>query len=394
MSAGTGSEMATATRSLPAAAYTDPLLYEQEVTEIFGRAWSLAGHVSELASPGQYVTTNVGREPVVVVRGHDGELRAMSNVCRHRASLILEGIGATRSVMRCPYHAWTYELTGQLAAAPSARGFACFDRDSVALPRFRTGEVAGLVFCCCDPLAAPLSEVLGPVEPFLISLGLERMEVFQWPQQGARKSEDFDENWKILADNYLEDYHVPVAHPALVRLLDVKRTFGEENDWSEWSVVPMRSRPSRDERERRYQALVRSPPWMPDILNKAWGNVHIWPTTFMEIYPHHIDTWQLEPVGLTQTRAVTLTLASPEATDDDREARRLCHQLQHDVMAEDVEITSRVQRGVQAPSYQSGILNDEQEGSVIRFQSRLRDLLPRIAELESQSDGRAIYDPP
>jgi choline monooxygenase len=378
---------AVATRSLPAAAYTDPLLYEHEIATVFGRGWTLVGHISEFAEPGQYVTANVGREPVVVIRGHDGELRALSNVCRHRASIILEGVGRTRSVMRCPYHAWTYELTGQLAAAPSARGFACLDRDLVALPRFRTAVVGGLVFCCCDPDAPSLSDVLGPVQAFFESLGLDRLEVFQRPEHGARYVQDFEENWKILADNYLEDYHVPVAHPALVRLLDVKETFGEENAWSEWSAVPMRSRPSRDERERRYQSLVRRMPGMPELFEKSWGNVHVWPTTFMEIYPHHIDTWQLEPHGLMRTRAVTLTLVHPDADDDDRMARQLCHELQVDVMDEDVEITSRVQRGVQAPSYHSGILNDEQERSVIRFQSRLRELLPRIAELEATGPG-------
>ena len=138
------------------------MLYEQEVTEVFERAWILVGHISELAEPGHYVTANVGREPVVVVRGHDGELRAMSNVCRHRASTILEGTGQTRSVMRCPYHAWTYELDGQLAAAPSGQGFACLDRDQVALPQFRLGVVGGLVFCCTDPEQMSLEEMLGP----------------------------------------------------------------------------------------------------------------------------------------------------------------------------------------------------------------------------------------
>lgn len=155
----------TPTRSLPGVAYTDPLLHEQELAEVFGRAWILVGHVSELTEPGDYVTANVGREPVVVVRGRDGELRALSNVCRHRASTILEGTGRTRSVMRCPYHAWTYELDGQLAAAPSGQGFACLDRDQVALPRFRVGVSGGLVFCCTDPEQMPLEDVLGPVAP-------------------------------------------------------------------------------------------------------------------------------------------------------------------------------------------------------------------------------------
>ncbi len=109
----------------------------------------------------------------------------------------------------------------------------------------------------------------------------------------------------------------------------------------------------------------------------------------MEIYPHHIDTWQLEPRGLRRTRAWTMSLVDPDAGLRDRLARWAAHRLMHDVMAEDVEITTRVQRGVEAPSYRDGVLNDEQEVSVVRFQRQLRKLLPRIAELEEAAGPRA-----
>lgn len=317
----------------------------------------------------------------------------MSNVCRHRASTILEGTGQTRSVMRCPYHAWTYELDGQLAAAPSGQGFACLDRDRVALPQFRVGVVGGLVFCCLDPDQMSLEEMLGPVGPYLEWLNVSGLHVHHGPE-GARWTEDFAENWKILADNYLEDYHVPVAHPTLVRLVDVKETVGDNNDWCEWSRVPYRTRPSRDPREREYQSLRRRMPGMPEEFENAMGHVCIWPTTFFEIYPHHIDMWRLEPTGLHSTRATTMTLVHPDEGEQDRRARELMRELNVDIMGEDVDITTRVQRGVQAPSYHSGILNDEQEFSVIRFQQRLRELLPRIAELEAMATGeRSVASP-
>jgi choline monooxygenase len=383
----------TPTRSLPGVAYTDPVLFEQELAEVFGRAWILVGHVSELREPGDFVTANVGREPVVVIRGHDRELRAMSNVCRHRASTILEGAGQTRSVMRCPYHAWTYELDGQLAAAPSGQGFACLDRDQVALPRFRVGIAGGLVFCCTDPEQMSLEDMLGPVAPYLEWLGIAGLTLHRTDER-ARWTEDFEENWKVLADNYLEDYHVPVAHPTLVRLVDVKETIGDNNDWSEWSRVPYRTRPSRDPREREYQSLIRRMPGMPEEFEGWMGHVCIWPSTFMEIYPHHVDTWQLEPTGLFSTRATTMTMVHPDEDDQARRARELMRELNVDIMGQDVDITTRVQRGVQAPSYHSGILNDEQEFSVIRFQQRLRELLPRIAELEATATGvRSVATP-
>jgi choline monooxygenase len=241
------------------------------------------------------------------------------------------------------------------------------------------------VFCCTDPDQMPLEEMLGPVGPYLEWLNIAGLKVHHDPD--ARWTEDFDENWKIMADNYFEDYHVPVAHPTLVRLVDVRETVGDNNDWSEWSRVPYRDRPSRDPREREYQSLIRRMPGMPEEFERSMGHVCIWPTTFMEIYPHHIDTWQLEPMGLLKTRATTMTMVHPDETEQDKRARELMRELNIDIMGEDVDITTRVQRGVQAPSYHSGILNDEQEFSVIRFQKRLRELLPRIAELEATATG-------
>jgi choline monooxygenase len=366
--------------------------------EVFERGWALVAHCSELAEVGQYVVATIGREPVLVIRGSDGKLRALSNVCRHRGSTIAGGAGTARKVMRCPYHAWTYRLDGSLAAAPSARGFNDFDRDAVRLPEFAVAELGGLVFASASSDPMPLAEVLGPAGPFLESLNLERLVVYRWGPSGAGRAaalrglrrhnprfwEDFDENWKVLADNYLEDYHVPVAHPALVRLNDTKETVGEGEEWSEWSSFPLRSRPSRVPLERLYQRLARKMPGLPDRFDGGWGHAHLWPTTFMEIYPHHVDTWQLEPLGVGRTRAWTMSLVDPDAGIRDRLARWAAHRLMHDVMAEDVEITSRVQRGLRAPSYRDGVLNDEQEVSVVRFQRQLRKLLPRIAELEAE----------
>ena len=156
--------------------------------EVFERGWTLVGHASEFAETGSYVATNIGREPVVVMRGSDGVLRALSNVCRHRGSTIVGGAGTARKVMRCPYHAWTYRLDGSLAAAPSARGFNDFDRDAVRLPEFAVEEVAGLVFASASRDPMPLREVLGPAGPFLESLNLARLEVYRWGPSGAGRA--------------------------------------------------------------------------------------------------------------------------------------------------------------------------------------------------------------
>ena len=376
--------------TLPRRSYLDERLFLEEMDHVFRPAWTLVGHVSELERPGAFLTTVVGTEPVIVLRDHEGVLRAMSNVCRHRASLLLEGSGVCGKAIRCPYHGWTYRLDGRLAAAPHGRGFASLDRDAICLPAYRVAELAGLVFACTDPSTPPIDDVFGDVAPFFASLHLERREVFRfrsgphwtralsdrWGSSSHRYEEDFRANWKVLVDNYQEDYHVPVSHPSLVRLLDIKETDGFDGRRAEYSWVPLRSRPSSRLIERVYQRVVRPMPGMPEQFERCWGNAFLWPATFFEIYPHHVDTWQLVPLAHGRTRAVTMTLVDPGAHLRDRLARLLAHRIQGEVMDEDTAIVDRVQLGLRSASYERGILNDLMESSVIRFQDMLREAIP------------------
>ena len=123
-------------KTLPARAYTSPEVYEAEMREVFLKSWNFACHVSDVAEPGRFWTTTIAGEPIAVLRDKDGQLRALSNVCRHRAARILDGQGSCPKVLRCPYHGWTYRQDGQLAAVPEARGF--------EQPRPREREAAGL----------------------------------------------------------------------------------------------------------------------------------------------------------------------------------------------------------------------------------------------------------
>ncbi|MGH3148454.1 MAG: RHO alpha subunit C-terminal catalytic domain-containing protein, partial [Rubrobacter sp.] len=156
----------------------------------------------------------------------------------------------------------------------------------------------------------------------------------------------------------------------------VKATDVEYAAHGEWSSVPLRKKPSKVFLERLYQRLVRPMPRLPLQFHDGWGNMHLWPATFFEFYPHHIDTWQLQPTGLNSTVAITMTLVDPSAAARDRLARHLCHRLQGDVMDEDTELTDRVQVGLNAPSYRMGILNDEIESSVAKFQNLVRAAIP------------------
>ena len=161
-------------KTLPARAYTSPEVYEAEMREVFLKSWNFACHVSDVAEPGRFWTTTIAGEPIAVLRDKDGQLRALSNVCRHRAARILDGQGSCPKVLRCPYHGWTYRQDGQLAAVPEARGFDNLDRESVRLPAFRVGELSGMVFVCMSEDTEPLDTYFGDLAEKLAPLAAGR----------------------------------------------------------------------------------------------------------------------------------------------------------------------------------------------------------------------------
>ena len=174
--------------------YVDPAALAREQDAIFARSWQLAGHVSDLAGPGRFLTAQVGAESVLVVRGQDGELRAFRNVCRHRAARLREGRGDCGKAIRCPYHGWTYRTDGSLIGVPEGRGFPGLDKSDLGLLPARAETFAGLVFVTLDDDLAPLAEHLSGLEAKLAPYGIERM---------TRFSESFSSqpaNWKIVAD--------------------------------------------------------------------------------------------------------------------------------------------------------------------------------------------------
>jgi Rieske 2Fe-2S family protein len=358
-------------RTLPARAYTDPDVYERERREVFARSWILACHASEVAEPGRFRVVDVAGEPVAVIRGQDGVLRALSNVCRHRASTILDGSGTCPKVLRCPYHGWTYRQDGQLAAVPEARGFDDLDREAVRLPSFGVAELFGLVFVNLDADAEPLDGWFGDLHERLGPLNIGSL-VPDRPHVTV-----YEHNWKVIADNYLEGYHIPVGHPSLLRLLDYKRYDPKPGLRHSWIDGPLREKPSKNRLERLYQRLLKPMSGFPDELRDSWTYVHLWPATFVDIYPDQIDTWHLQPLGPRRTRAVTTVYRPEDESPRARLVRRLNWKLNDLVMDEDVELCDGVQLGLESLTYERGVLN-RNEAAVLHFHDQLRQAVPGI----------------
>lgn len=191
-----------ARRALPPEAYTSEELLAIERERIFARGWIVVAHVSELARPGDYVTFDIAGHPVVAVRGRDEVLRAFSNVCPHRSALIARDCGHA-NIFTCPYHAWSYDLTGRLMAAPHMDRGAMGD---IRLKELRLELWHGLVFVNLDSDAAPLAPSLAGLERWIGPQRLEQQQVI------LREEVSMACNWKVLLENFCESYHVFCVH--------------------------------------------------------------------------------------------------------------------------------------------------------------------------------------
>lgn len=196
-------------RAMPPSVYTSDDFLKRELSDIFAKDWFCVGRASALAASGDYVTLELAGQPIVVLRAGDGALRAMSNVCRHRMSTLLEGRGNTRSIV-CPYHAWTYNLDGSLRGAPAMTQNEGFCKSDYQLPDVRCEEWLGWVFVSLNPDSPPVARQLSKVEDMVSDYDMTNYtETFF-------ETHVWDTNWKVLAENFMESYHLPVCHAGTI----------------------------------------------------------------------------------------------------------------------------------------------------------------------------------
>jgi choline monooxygenase len=348
--------------------YVDPGMLQREQDAIFARSWQLGGHVADVAAPGSFLTAQVGAESVLVVRGEDGELRAFRNVCRHRAARLREGRGECGKALRCPYHGWTYRTDGRLIGVPEGRGFDGLDKSALPLMPARVETFAGLVFVTLDPDAPPLHEPLAGLAEKLAPYRLETLTRF------SESSTSQPANWKIVVDNYLEGYHIPIAHPSLMRLLDYQNYTAEIGDGYVWVEAPLRAKPSGNRVERAYQRLVHPMPGLSDADRAVWRYVFIWPNTAIDLYPDQVMTWQINPNGIDATRDSWSCYRAEKPSVAMRAVQRLNHRLNHEVADEDADLVTRVQAGMATRGWQPGPLG-EREAPVAWFADHVRRAL-------------------
>jgi choline monooxygenase len=195
--------------TLPSACYTAQSWYDREVSHIFRREWICVGRTDQAVEPGDYFTATLCDEPILIVRDRDRALRAWFNVCRHRGCVVASGQGNSKT-LQCPYHRWTYALSGELLAIPGRpdpmQGIANFNKDDYGLTPLRLATWGGFIFINVDGNAAPLLQWLGDFPGWTDAYDFSGMATVR------RVSHQVACNWKVFLENSMEAYHVPFVH--------------------------------------------------------------------------------------------------------------------------------------------------------------------------------------
>jgi Rieske 2Fe-2S family protein len=290
-------------RTLPGACYTDAAIHALEQERLFAASWLAIAREEDLPAVGSFVTSSVGPERILVLRGDDGRLRAFYNVCRHRGSrLVEEASGTLNGAIVCPYHAWSYRLDGRLRHAPQ------FDpgeaAEPLALAQLPLALWAGFVLVNPAGKAAPFGQAPGAL-PDWSRFRLERL----------RRARVLDyavaANWKLVCENYSECYHCPRAHPQLDRLCE--RSAGGFEAGAGYNGGPMQLRPG-------FETLSTSgrstwPGLDPGASGDAARLVHyalVYPNLMLGVHPDYLTAHTVWPESAAACRVRCEILVAPE----------------------------------------------------------------------------------
>jgi choline monooxygenase len=326
--------------TLPGPFYTDPRIAELETRAVFSRSWQLVARADQLRTPGDFVTTVVAGEPIVVVRGQDDVLRAFFNVCRHHAATVVTECEGRADRLKCPYHGWTYGLDGRLRSQTEWAGVARFDAADFGLVPVAVATWEQLVFVHLDANPPAIEDWIGArMVGAIANLGLGELRFVQ------RREFVLQCNWKVFVDNYLDGgYHVPFLHKALNSVLSFKDYTIECFD-----RVCLQSSPIDSQGAEATTAATRK------------GDAQYWwlyPNLMLNWYEGYLDTNLVVPLGIDRVKIVfDFYFADPADVVNNEQSIDVSDRIQD----EDHAICESVQRGLSSRAYGAGRLSVRRE---------------------------------
>ena len=360
--AGTRTHPRSKSRHMPGWMYTSPEVFQRETERIFLKEWLVVGRVEEIADPGDYFTFNIVDEPIVVTRGKDGRLNAFSNVCRHRGAKVVDGRGSAKA-FSCPYHGWTYDITGKLTQTTFTDDVDGFDFDNCRLAPIQVGDWGGWIFVNFDRNAGPLADHVALYE--------EKLAYFR--QEDCRLSDtliiEADVNWKLIAENFIDVYHFRTLHAG---------TFGLQKNpatslpYEEDQIVIYR--PGGKSLTPTGEKLLGRLPWLTEDDPSAAG--HMPPNAYFTCHADNVQLWMSWPLSPSRSRIMIYTIFSDEqfARDDFEEHAEVYHDFVGRILNEDLDMVTALQKTIGSRNFVPGPITNLEAG----VHATVNHLLDRI----------------
>ena len=367
--------------SLPGWIYWDSEFFELEKQVIFKKSWQLVCHENDIPERGDYQTFDFLNESILTVRGNDGRVRSFHNVCRHRASRLVDGTsGNCGSRITCPYHAWTYATDGRLVGVPMRANYPGMNTEHYGLAEIEQETWRGFIFVRFAPGLPSVADQMAPYATELAPFPFEDVKPLGKVRDRMRAV-----NWKNVSDNYSDGLHIPVAHPGLTRIFG--KSYGiEAKEWVDKMHGTFVETPSPRLSERMYQKLMTQLAPLNGGEAHMWNYYKLWPNVAFEIYPEQIDFMQFVPVSPTQTNLREIAYALPDERREMKAARYLNWRINRRVNLEDKVLIERVQAGMASSSYTTGPLGAG-EVCLRSFGRRMRALFPEARQGEPPPKG-------
>jgi len=353
--------------TIPSSWYTDERIFQLEQQTVFSRSWHVAARVDQLTKPGDYVTSEIADEPIVVVRGSDNQIRAFFNACRHHAAAVMIEPQGNCPQMRCPYHGWTYSLEGELKGTPDFTGVCDFDRANNGLIPIDVAVWEHWGFVKIDRPNVSIEKWLGTqLTDEFRELELNNLKWFE------RRSYTINCNWKVFVDNYLDGgYHVPHLHKGLDSVLDYTNYTIECGGRHCLQSSPMVTTGETNVAETR----------------KGERALYYWiyPNFMVNCYEGVMDTNLVRPITIDKTE-VTFDFYFADVSDAARERNLASVSVGDKIQQEDLDICASVQRGLKSRAYDAGRLSVRREAGEHLFHRLLYADLK--AGVDSQTTAR------
>ena len=372
--------------------YRSHLVHEKELDQIIYKSWLYAGHISQLAKPGDYLQFEVGEDAIIIARDEGGAIHALFNICRHRGARVCEEPSGNRKTFVCPYHGWVYNMDGSLRAARAMEALEGFDAADYGLRAAKVCIYEGLIFINCDPAAADFAAAMDTIAPALRPYDLSTAKVAH--SQVYKVSA----NWKLALENYLECYHCATAHRAYARMHTLQDISDQANalnaemlaraeeltgvpgitleHYENYGSAAHFGNCASTTRYALYDGYLTGSedgqpvaPLMGDFkgYDGGAGDFQMGPLAFMLNYPDHCVLYRFTPRGINDTDMEIVWFVRGDAQEGKDYDRESVTWLWHHTTLDDEYIITRNSAGVNSRFFVPGPYNPEYEQLSLDF---------------------------